>query len=510
MAGRDPFTQHNIQQVENQIMGRPHTWHTPAETPVEGEHLLPPSGGDGGLPPERSKFNKPPKVLPTGGTESALRPRGELSHEQQVEQGQQQREHWEGRIGNPNDPAASAGVDLQKEMGTRMTAKQIYSNLGWNDESHLTGPRSYDVPLPGISDPSAAPRPPRWEELSPAVQEKTHRSLAELGTSIEQMTQDIGRQLDAQYIAAHHNGTPGQPKGQDFYEPDSPERKRIIQSAHDLGIPPSIHAQMNAITSPNTKFFENPKSGPRAGQTTYPNDEAARHAVMHVQQGGSYQDIDNKPEWLPNSLVARPANVRKAAQAYEQYEQGLEPHEWRTGGTAKSPASNPAGPKTGPYANAQASDTTRQMAVADVHSGGGALPHLGTDKPPKHNAAGEPVFDKAGKPVRDKSEREYGIERTPFFHSGFDYAMRQAMAERGLSHTRNAQATQWWGERAERGLMGDAELYGRSAQATGGSRGASPLHSVDRHSNVFTDRYGNQKSIEDHRPKIAGEQELPF
>jgi hypothetical protein len=79
------------------------------------------------------------------------------------------------------------------------------------------------------------------------------------------------------------------------------------------------------------------------------------------------------------------------------------------------------------------------------------VPHLGSDKPPLVNKAGETRTDATGRPVRDKSEREKAIEKVPYFHTAADEAARRAMVPRGVGSVREAQATQWGEEQIQRG-----------------------------------------------------------
>jgi len=219
---------------------------------------------------------------------------------------------------------------------------------------------------------------------------------------------------------------------------------------------------MNAFTSPNTKFSQ--ESG---GETVYPNDRAAQHAVKWVQQGNDPAKITN--EFDATGMSRTPGeraqgyvtNIRKAALSYSQFTEGVEPADWKTG--AKGGGAFDAAPKTGPYANSW-SDTHPQFFVSDVHSGGAMVPHKSTDKPIIMKGD-EPVLDAKGKPKRDKSERERVIESVPNFHSASDYAARQAMTYRGIGHVRSGQAAQWGEEQLQRGETGmkggprHAEVY---------------------------------------------------
>ena len=311
------------------------------------------------------------------------------------------------------------------------------------------GPRHYDVQLPGMADPDAAPRPPRWEELSPEQRAHTERALSMRGTSVDQISKDLGAQFDQATWRAQNRGA-DKPYAEDFYSTGEP-RKVIEQSARDLGIPATIHAQMNAFTSPNTKFSR--QSG---GQTVYPNDIAAKHAVLHAQAGGTPESLSNELRTTglvdqdnPTRAQGYTTNMRKASSAFSQYMEGVAPADWVTGTDGAGPFDS--SPKTGPYANSW-SDSHPQFFVSDVHSGGGgAFPHLGSEKPIKTSLEGQPVLDKQGKPVRDKSRREAALESVPNSHSAIDFAARQAMVARNLGSTRDFQAAQWGEEQIQRG-----------------------------------------------------------
>jgi hypothetical protein len=394
-------------------------------TPVSGERVM--------MPPARSTYGKAPK---------------DLTPEQsaQIKGAAGRRKAWEKTdVGQERTRSGDNGL-----FGPGANKAQVYAmNAG---PAHDPGPRHYDVQLPGMVDPNAAPRPPKWEELSDAHRAHAERSLAKYGTSVQQMSKDYGAQLDQAHKRAWDAGE-SRPWSEDFYTVGEP-RKVLEQSARDLGIPHTIHAQMNAFTSPNTKFSQ--ESG---GETVYPNDRAATHAVKWVQQGGDPNKITN--EFDATGMSREPGeraqgyttNIRKAASSFDQWQKGVDPPDWTTGAKGGGPFD--ASPKTGPYANSW-SDSHPQFFVSDVHSGGGGgVPHLSSDKPIlKHKATGEPVLDDKGKPKRDKSERERAIESVPYFHSAMDYAARSAHNERGISHVRSGQAAQWGEEQIQRKMKG--------------------------------------------------------
>ena len=411
--------------------------------PVSGERVQ-------GIPTERSKFAKAP-VEPAIGSPERL----------QVIQAGMQRASWEA---TSTGQARTRNIEqsMKETHGVTATSAQIYDDYRRRGlVSHQQGPAHTDVQLPGMADPDAAPRPPKWEELSPQTQAHVHLALSKHGTSLDQMTSDFGAQHDQaiQRAISHGHDTP---YAQTFYSTGEP-RQVIRKSAAEMGIPQLVHAQMNAFTSPNTKFAHTLKSG----ATVYPNDMAAKHAILHAKMGRDPAELREDPqarEMRSTGLVGLgdtrrvqgyPANMEKAAQAIHQYQAGVAPADWKTGQGAgpmgdlvrvnpRTHKEEPLGkspwhlsPKTGPYANSW-SDSHPQYFVSDIHSGGGGgVPHLSSFK------------GKDRKGV--KSERESAIESVPFFHSAMDFAARQAMGARGLHSTRESQAAQWGEEQLQRG-----------------------------------------------------------
>jgi hypothetical protein len=305
-----------------------------------------------------------------------------------------------------------------------------------NYDHQQVGPSHYDEQLPGMADPNMAPRPPRWHELSPEQQDAAHRGASMHGTSLEQMAKDIGAQMDQSALRAMSHGHL-RGSTEDFYSTGAP-RQRIEQSAKELGISPVIHAQMNAMTSPNTKFSHMSK-----GELVFPNDTAAKHAVAWVQQGNDPTELTN--ELSATGLGTQKAqgyttNMQKAAVSFAQHQQEIAPADWVTGKNGGGPFDN--SPKTGPYANSW-NDTHPQFAVADVHTGGGgALPHLSTAE----SSTG-------------KTEREQAIASIPHFHSMADEAFRMAMGKRNMGSVRDAQALQWGEEQIQRGQADPVTSY---------------------------------------------------
>lgn len=336
-----------------------------------------------------------------------------------------------------------------------MTSAQYHFERNYGKET--VGPQTYDRQLPGMSNPDAAPRPARWEELHQSQRDATDRSLAAHGTSRAQMRSDFAAQRDQAALRADELGA-SHAHAEKFYSPDSPQRKVLDTSAKSLGVPNIVHAQMNAFTSPQTKF----QVGDR-----FPNDEAASHAVRHAQQGGTPETYNNQlsttgtePAGSERKAQGFETNARKAITSMNQYQEGVRPADWKTGTKGESPWKN--APKTGPYANSW-NDSHPQFFVSDIHSGGGGmLPHLGTEKTAQYHEDGSYKLDKKGEIKRDKSGREKAIAKIPNFHSAADVSARQAVSQRGGGSLREAQGMQWGEEQIQRGARGgirESEAY---------------------------------------------------
>ncbi len=403
----------------------------------------------------------------------------------QVQEARGARQSWEA---SPEGQARTTNISQQMKAqhGITATAGQIYDDYRRSGIiKPQTGVRHYDTQLPGMADPHAAPRPPKWEELPEAARAHTLRRLGTEGMSIDQMTSDFGAQVDQGVMRQLARGA-DTPYASTFYNKGSAQRNRLESSAAQEGLPVAVHAQMNAFTSPNTKFEQRDS---QTREMTYPNDEAAVHAIRLSRMGvdpaaikshGELREMRKtgvRPEDDPRRVQGYPKNMEKAQQATHQFDQGIAPADWKTGEDAgpmgdatrpnkKTDKPEPLGgspwrnsPKTGPYANSW-SDTHPQFLVSDVHTGGGGfIPHEGSSKALK---GGE--YD-SGLQKREKSSREDLIASIPFFHSASDYSARQAMGQRGMSSVRETQATQWGEEQIQRseggarGLPSETEAY---------------------------------------------------
>jgi len=346
-------------------------------------------------------------------------------------------------------------LGLKEQDRLKITPAQAYEHYGFG-EHHGRGKSTMDqTQLPGMEDPQALPRPKQWEEYSPEEQQQTLEEVRHhAGVGIEEMQKSFGAQLDQGYLRARQaegpegmqrsEETKREPYAQDFYVHGEPAQK-IHGTAERHGVSIGLAAAVNADTSPQMTFSHVPKTGPNKGIRSFPNAELADHIIKHIAGGGTPETYTKGEKGAPGSLEGKARsqtdiNIAKGAQRAQQViHEGKTVRETfagTTGGTG-------FGPKTGAYHNAWLGGSP-QFFVSDIHSGGGGmLPHQSTSK--------------AGS---DKSEREKTIEATSRvaktipragFHAMADYAARQAMKERGLTHIEQAQAVQWGEEQIQRG-----------------------------------------------------------
>jgi len=396
--------------------------------PVSGERVV--------EAPAKSSLRKAPKPITKDETNAVRRARNARKSWEKTPTGKER----------TRDITSAPGFE-------NMSVGQAHAFLNEGLPEHK-GPRVYDVQLPGMADPNAAPRPASWHELTDEQREHTHRALARHGTNIDQMSRDFGAQYDQSRLRARSNGE-DYARAELFYS-KGPQRTRIDRTAKKLGIHPMIHAQMNAMTSPQTKFEQTNK---KTGVTTYPNDMAAEHAVKWVQSGRDPEKVNSDltvTDTGKGKAQGFRTNIRKAAVSFKQHTEGVAPKDWVTSKDGKAgPFQN--SPKTGPYANSW-SDSHPQFFVSDVHSGGGgAVPHLSYHKNPMLDKQGKVKRDKAGAIKTSHSDRENAIASIPNFHAAVDHAAERAMAARGIGHKREAQGGQWGEEQTQRPDIPTAE-----------------------------------------------------
>lgn len=394
-----------------------------------------------------------------------------------AEQGQRRKAATKRKKWEATESGQARTHNVEKEFG--MPAGQVYHAKGWGTPTPGGHAHNQD-PIPGLEREDAAPKQTRWEDLHPDEQKRTHRALAQYGTSIEQMHHDFGAQVDQSFLRADRHDT--HPFAQHFYTEGEPAQV-IKRSAEQLGVPLGVHVAMNAFTSPQTKF----KQGNR-----YPNDETAQSVVRQVQGGTPAKEVTTGPRMDDPTKKNQgfDTNARKAADVLEQHFHGVPVSEWKSrisssrGGAGvvdvpENKQQSPFGPKTGPYHNAWLPGA-QDFFVSDVHSGGGGmLPHLGSEKAvATHPETGEVLHDSKGMAKRTKSEREEAMLRIPNFHAAADHVARNVMRQRGLTSTRQTQAAQWGEEQLQR-----TEAAPRLAMATEEKEYAAPAR--ERRSDAF-------------------------
>jgi hypothetical protein len=344
-------------------------------------------------------------------------------------------------------------ADARTTYGTGMTNAQIYEVKGWSSSGRHPGIGAEQ--LPGMADPGAGATPDRYEDWAPERRQAREAAIKQrTGADLDSMERSFGAQMDQAFVRADRAGQ--DPFSQHFYSGEP--RDVIAASAKELGVPYGIHAAANAITSPQMKFRRDPKTGPRAGQTTYPNNELAVKAVEAAQRGDDPATATKTGEGLES-------NYRRAVRGVRQHlEEGRPVSEWT--GDKGGPV---LGPKTAAYHNSWLPDTP-DFFTADVHSGGGGMvPHLSPDKPFRKDAEGRTVLTPSGKPSSEKAERERAIELTGF-HTLADKAARRAMTKRGFGSVREGQAAQWGEEQIRRGYENAETHYGPNPEQS------PPLH----------------------------------
>ena len=377
---------------------------------------------------------------------------------------------------SPKDPEFARSTDLSKRSRRRwekanperfrtaqdlyetsMSIRQIYAAKGWNrrpEPRHVQDPEHglhgdasapasnvMDRQLPGFEDPQAAATPPRWEDLSRVQQASIQARVAiKTGATVNSMTRAIGSQIDQSYFRADTQGL-DQPVGSDFYDPSSDVGTAVSESAQSTGLSRNTMLNMMGVTSPkNTFSLKSP-----SGEMTYPNlmsgvrasEMESSHPDMPVgdiQKPASDAMTDDFIRDQNVGAVGYPANMRKAATlARVERTEGSAAADPKKLLVTKEGEVGGMGPKTGPFVNSFR-PSQPDFFVADIHSGGGGMvPHL--------SKKDERWWDTSSKsPV----EEALGIKG---IHSMMDFAMRQAMAERGLPSISRAQAGQWAEER---------------------------------------------------------------
>jgi hypothetical protein len=367
---------------------------------------------------------------------------------------------------------------IQDKPGAGRTPKQSYRLMGNTDKApnlhgqmELAGPEGSDVwHGQHTMNPTRDMMPvnKRWEDFEPHEQARVLRSAAKFGVTPDSAHRSLAAQVDRAYAheGGHHDS---------FYSPAEDHtrdgslspRARLKVSAKNNGVPFGVQAAANAITSPQNIFVRPGKDGQHA---TYPNDEAASHAVQWAKSGKTGDEYHYHPDYYvpredkvektvtsrsgkrTKTLVkkegdtrAYPANgyPRNHALAIDVTHQVLNGKQLRD---AWKPT---AGEKVGAYHNSWVDPHgSSQFWVSDTHSGGGAFaPHLEAKK-------------------GEESQQAYmGIKGIHAFH---DHVARNVMQERGLNSLTNMQSAQWSEEKRRRGDNHDSSLntYGKSGLHT--------------------------------------------
>ena len=335
-----------------------------------------------------------------------------------------------------------------------------YEERGWHDIEHehaAAAPAMQDFEHLAEHGHNPFPLPTRWEDLPKEEQARSHAGLKAHGTSMKKMAGDIGRGLDRAYTRSSEMGAI--PFASNFYEPEGFARQILGRTMEHA--PPEHQVAAISMTSPRNKFIQITQDQ----RVQMPNVNAA-YAAGQLAQSGRYTTgpqfkkiakIGGGPDWnlakkigaeISGGGIGMPDNVAKAAWGLHQGAKGAPISEWMGLPSKTSPKGNPlfgGSPKVSPFA-ASFLDEAPPFHVGDIHMQGVAFPHLST-----RTGSGVNI-NPSGADVGKKSEREVAMERIPHAHAAMDYAMRNAMGERGLSKTRFQQGAAWGEQQIARTL----------------------------------------------------------
>lgn len=319
--------------------------------------------------------------------------------------------------------------------------------------------------LPGMErHPDSLPTPTRWEEMPKEHQDRILKAASRFGVTPESAERSLSAQIDAANVreGGRHSS---------FYSEEGTTasgsnlpRTQVRTSAEAEGVRFGVHAMANAMTSPNSKFVMRPKTGARAGETVYPNDEAARAAVQWAKEGRTGDEYLYHPDYhvpaedrVPGprgKLVKRkddprkypvqgyPANQAKAIDAVTKTLHGASVEEaW---------GSDRNDPKIAPFHNAWVDPHgSSQFWVSDTHSGPAAFaPHLAG------KTLAEVMPSKRGKEgAGQRAEDAY--MSIPGIHALHDHIARKVMQSRGMSSLSGMQSQHWSQEKFRSGHFGD-------------------------------------------------------
>jgi hypothetical protein len=374
-----------------------------------------------------------------------------------------------------NNPERYQGFEGLGGGADKMSARSVYRAMGWKDNSpQLHGQQelsSHDGSAVFQGHSSIAPHNDmmpvnrRWEDYSPKEQARVVKAASRYGVTPETAHRSLSAQVDQAYHneGGHHDS---------FYSPEHEHtddgaltpRFRLKESAKQNKVSFGLQAAANAITSPNNTFV----GRRRTGETWYPNDEAASHAIKWAQEGKSGDEYKYHPDYhVPNSdkvpgkngkLVKAEGETRKyPVQGYpENHGKAVEVAKKVINGSPLRDAWKPTdAEKVTAYHNSWVDPHgSSQFWVSDTHSGGAAFaPHL-------------------SKPEQQKYMGIQGI------HAMHDHIARKVMVDRGLNHLTNMQSAQWSQEKRTRADGHDSLL--NNYQSRNRTSGARPSVSKDQ------------------------------
>lgn len=336
----------------------------------------------------------------------------------------------------------------------KVSTGTLYSLMDYRggdaDGQHVWG----QMELPGMEHPEALPTPKRWEDFTDHHRRQVLDAARRFGVTEESAHRSLAAQIDQANVREGGNHA-------SFYSTEGVSatgsnlpRTQLRQSAARNGVRFAVQAMANALTSPNNRFVLRPKSGPRAGQTVYPNDEAASMAIDWARDGKAGWQYERHPgfyvpreDMVPNArgkmgkrkgetrkypAQGYPRDMAKAIDAARRTFSGMSvPEAW--GLNRKSTGRADYGdPKVAPYYNSWVDPHgSNQFWVSDTHSGPAAFaPHL-----------------------RGKQEEQYmSIDGIHAFH---DHVARNVRGERGLNSLTGMQSQHWSQEKYDQGHAAD-------------------------------------------------------
>lgn len=336
----------------------------------------------------------------------------------------------------------------------RVSIGSLYSMMGYRGGDAQNQNVWGQMELPGMHHPEALPTPRRWEEYSDKERQDVVKAARKFG-----VTEDTAHRS----LSAHIDQANVRERGQhaSFYSSEGVSatgsnlpRTQLRESARRNNVRFAVQAMSNAMTSPNNRFLMRPKSGPRAGQTVYPNDEAASFAIQWAREGKTGEEYLHHPDYhvpkadmVPDAkgrlvrskddprkypVQGYPRDMAKAIDANHRVNSGMSvPEAW--GLARKSTGRSDYGnPKVAPYFNSWVDhDGPGQFWVSDTHSGPAAFaPHLNPRQ----------------------QEQYMGIDGIHAFH---DYVARRVMRERGLNSLTGMQSQDWSQEKHDLGHAAD-------------------------------------------------------